>query len=45
MSTGTRWRALLQGGTTVLGLVENPTMHFQELNDCVSDDQAHKETE
>lgn len=44
VSTGSRWRALLQEGATVLGFVENPMMHFQGLSDHVSNSQAHKET-
>lgn len=34
----------LQEGASILGFVENPTMHFQGLNEYVSDNQACKET-
>lgn len=36
--------SLLRKGVTVLGFGENPTMHFQGLNEYVSNNQAHKET-
>lgn len=35
--------SLLQEGATILDFVENPTTHFQGLNEYVSDNQAHKQ--